>query len=261
MQFNTIKMFDKTNAINYAKANIKVECVLFAFIDETIKVMLIKQDLQRQELIEDSLLSYQLPSDFVLQKEEIENTFHRIVNNALTINIINLIPLQTIYSANFKSDVGAIPYSDSNVFLNDVPQIKLSYLGLTNLDAFKMNNKNIEQEMGWYALKELPALSSENSEIINQGIQELKNRIYTQAVIFELLPTKFTLGQLQKIYELILGYDLDKRNFRKQILKKGILKSLQERQKQVSHKRAQFFEFDKEKYQLQEKTKLFSSSK
>jgi 8-oxo-dGTP diphosphatase len=61
------------------------------------------------------------------------------------------------------------------------------------------------------------------------------------------------LSQLQKLYETILGHSLDKRNFRRQIIKKGILKPLSEKQKHVPHKRAQYFEFDKEKYELMSK--------
>ena len=65
---------------------------------------------------------------------------------------------------------------------------------------------------------------------------------------FGLLPKKFTLGQLQKVYETILGTVLDKRNFRRKILNKGFLKPLQEKQKGVPHKRARLFEFDQETY-------------
>ena len=93
----------------------------------------------------------------------------------------------------------------------------------------------------------------DHNEIVNSGLKALKKKIQTHPIGFELLPDKFTLSQFQKLYETILGHSLDKRNFRRQIIKKGILKPLSEKQKHVPHKRAQYFEFDKEKYELMSK--------
>jgi hypothetical protein len=72
--------------------------------------------------------------------------------------------------------------------------------------------------------------------------------LQSRPVGFNLMPPKFTLGQLQKMYEAILGKSLDKRNFRRKILKLDILSPLEEKQQEVSHKPAQYFMFNEENY-------------
>ncbi len=100
----------------------------------------------------------------------------------------------------------------------------------------------------WCPISEVPALAFDHNKILDQALISLKTKLRIQPIGFELLPDKFSLGQLQKVYETILGTSLDKRNFRRKILNKGFLKPLQEKQKGVPHKRARLFEFDKEAY-------------
>ena len=83
---------------------------------------------------------------------------------------------------------------------------------------------------------------------MRQALGRLKNKARVEPIGFELLPKKFTLGQLQKLYEVILGQPLDKRNFRRKILSRGFLIELDEKQKGVPHKPAKLYQFDKEKY-------------
>ena len=78
--------------------------------------------------------------------------------------------------------------------------------------------------------------------------EKIKRRIKHQPIAFELLPEKFTLTQLQHVYELVLGKKLDKRNFRKKIVSFGVLKELDEKQKGVSYRAATLYRFDKRKY-------------
>jgi ADP-ribose pyrophosphatase YjhB (NUDIX family) len=82
----------------------------------------------------------------------------------------------------------------------------------------------------------------------NAALKSLKTKLRIEPIGFELLPQKFTLGQLQRVYETILGTQLDKRNFRRKILNKGFIQQLEEKQKGVPHKRASLFEFDQSAY-------------
>ncbi|HRG58828.1 MAG TPA: hypothetical protein PK323_07690 [Bacteroidia bacterium] len=223
---------------------------MFAFIDDTIQVLLQRPILKSQEQEENSRLHYQLPSDFILENEEIENTFFRILADFLPVAHHKLIPIQTIYLADLKVDSGFISNNELNNISAKTPLIKLSYLALAQTENLNTTQIKDEYKLHWFSLNKLPALAFGVDEIIKRAFQELKYKLKTHAIAFELLPLKFTLGQLQKIYELILEQNIDKRNFRKQMLKKGFLTSLQERQKQVSHKRAQFFEFNKDKFRL-----------
>jgi 8-oxo-dGTP diphosphatase len=124
---------------------------------------------------------------------------------------------------------------------------------LVKIDDYKPSASSFARNAYWHSLAQMPELGFDHNDIVNYALKALKKKIQTHPIGFELLPKKFTLSQLQKLYETIIGHALDKRNFRRQIIKKGILKPLLEKQKHVPHKRAQLFEFDKEKYELMNK--------
>lgn len=94
----------------------------------------------------------------------------------------------------------------------------------------------------------MPKLAFDHQKIYDKGLEKIKRRIKHQPIAFELLPEKFTLTQLQHVYELILGKKLDKRNFRKKIVSFGVLKELDEKQKGVSYRAATLYRFDKRRY-------------
>lgn len=100
----------------------------------------------------------------------------------------------------------------------------------------------------WRNVNELPKLAFDHQKIFEKGLEKIKRRIKHQPIAFALLPEKFTLTQLQNVYELILGKKLDKRNFRKKMLSFGVLKELDEKQKGVSFRAAMLYRFDKRKY-------------
>ncbi len=107
----------------------------------------------------------------------------------------------------------------------------------------------------WCDVQELKHVSFDHKEIILKGLDRLKIRMQTTPIAFELLPKKFTIKQLQNLYEAILGIDIDNRNFRKKILKYPYLIQLNEREAKVSHKPAIFYQFDIHAYR-QEQRKL-----
>eukprot|EP01037_Dinobryon_pediforme_P005002 gene5001-5050_t len=100
----------------------------------------------------------------------------------------------------------------------------------------------------WHPVNELPKLAFDHSEIFNTGFNKIRRRLNYQPIAFELLPEKFTLTQLQSLYEAILNKKLDKRNFRKKMLSFGFLKELDEKQKGVSYRAAKLYKFDRRKY-------------
>ena len=95
----------------------------------------------------------------------------------------------------------------------------------------------------------MPKLAFDHAEILATALARLKGKVRYQPIGFELLPPKFTLSQLQHIYEAVLGTDLDKRNFRKKVLGFGLLIPLKETQMAGRHRPAQLFRFDADKYE------------
>lgn len=100
----------------------------------------------------------------------------------------------------------------------------------------------------WFNINELPDLAFDHQEILKKGIETLKTKVRYQPVGFELLPSKFTLLELQALYEALLGYTFDKPNFRKKILSMDLLVPLNEVQENVAHRPAKLFKFDEKRY-------------
>jgi 8-oxo-dGTP diphosphatase len=100
----------------------------------------------------------------------------------------------------------------------------------------------------WHPVNELPKLAFDHSEIFTTAFNKIRRRLNYQPIAFELLPEKFTLTQLQSLYEAVENKKLDKRNFRKKMLRYGFLKELDEKQKGVSYRAAKLYKFDRRKY-------------
>ncbi len=109
------------------------------------------------------------------------------------------------------------------------------------------------REAAWFAVWDTPSLAFDHDRIVQMALGRLKSKVRYQPLGFELLPPKFTLSQLQRVYEKILERPLDKRNFRKKILAMELLVELDEVEQDVAHRAARLYRFDRRKYRELEK--------
>ena len=121
-------------------------------------------------------------------------------------------------------------------------------LRLENDTALNPNSNYVRQAV-WHPINQLPELAFDHINIIKKSIEKIRESLKNRPIAFELLPKKFTLTQLQQVYEAIWGYKLDKRNFRKKMLNYDILNELGEKQKGVPYRAAMLYKFDKRKYE------------
>jgi 8-oxo-dGTP diphosphatase len=225
--------------------HVSVDCVIFGFDEGDLKVLLIEREL---DVIDQTSLHYSLPGNLVDDNEDLDTSAKRVLKE--------LTNLDNIYLEQFFAfgDPDRVKHSADAQWLNsvrDVPTarvITVAYYSLVRIGLYQPSASSFARKAFWCPVTEVPALAFDHNIILEQALKSLKTKLRIQPIGFELLPDKFTLGQLQKVYETILGTNLDKRNFRRKILNKGFLKPLQEKQKGVPHKRAQLFEFDKEAY-------------
>ncbi len=113
-------------------------------------------------------------------------------------------------------------------------------------------------EAHWFPLAAVPALAFDHAEILDAALTRLRGKLRYQPIGFELLPSKFTLSQLQRLYEAVLGTEIDKRNFRKKVLGFELLVPLKEFERAGAHRPAQLFRFDPARYErLKKKGFLF----
>lgn len=127
--------------------------------------------------------------------------------------------------------------------------ITIVYYSLVRFDETEIETQNGEIECQWFDVRELPNLMFDHAEIIENGLQYLQYKVRHEPVGFNLLPEKFTLLQLQEIYESILNRKLDKPNFRRKILKMNLLIDCKEKQKNVAHRAATLYRFDVHVYE------------
>ncbi|BAW97532.1 Nudix hydrolase family protein [[Synechococcus] sp. NIES-970] len=214
---------------DYPKPSVTVDCVVFGLNPEhTLKIMLVKRGIAPFKG------EWALPGGFVRLEESLEEAAKRELKEETGIENIFLEQLYTF---------GA-PQRDPRDRV-----ITVAYYALINLEDHPIHADTDAADVAWFPLDDLPQMAFDHQEITQVAIQRLQGKLRYEPIGFELLPQKFTLTQLQKLYEQILGIQLDKRNFRRKILKMDILIRLDELQTGVAHRAARLYSFDTVKYQ------------
>jgi 8-oxo-dGTP diphosphatase len=126
--------------------------------------------------------------------------------------------------------------------------VTVAYYALVKLSEHKVRAATDSRDAAWFAASDIPKLAFDHERILDTAYERLRGKVRYQPIGFELLPTKFTLTQLQRMYEIILDRPLDKRNFRKKILSMDILQELDEVEQDVAHRAARLYSFNKAKY-------------
>lgn len=219
---------------DYPKPAVTVDCVVFGLDeDEILKIMLIQRDIPPFEG------EWALPGGFVRLDETLEQAAIRELREETGIDQIFLEQLYTF------GEVHRDPRERV---------ITVAYYALINLSEHTIKATTDARQAAWFAVHQIPKLAFDHQTIVEVAYTRLKGKVRYEPIGFELLPKKFTLSQIQRLYEIILGERLDKRNFRRKILKMNLLTELDEKQTGVSHRAAQLYQFDEHKYlQLKEK--------
>lgn len=127
--------------------------------------------------------------------------------------------------------------------------VTITYYALVSAEAYPMVSEGGHADAAWFSTHEIPALVFDHGEILQHAIQFLRHKVRHEPVGFNLLPEKFTLLQLQELYEAILNCSLDKSNFRRKMLKMNLLKACNEKQIGVAHRAAALYSFDASAYE------------
>jgi 8-oxo-dGTP diphosphatase len=207
---------------------VAVDCIIFGYdiSDKEIKLLLLKR------IMEPAKGSWSLSGGFVLENESLDEAAGRI--------LLNLTGLESIYMKQSYSygevqrDPGDRVISVAYFALIPVMDIDAKLAGINSVH--------------WCSLTKLPDLIFDHSDMVNKALSDLQNQIRVKPVGFELLPERFTLVQLQDLYEAIYQRSIDKRNFRKKILSMGILEKLDEKERATSKRGAFYYRFNEEKY-------------
>jgi 8-oxo-dGTP diphosphatase len=127
--------------------------------------------------------------------------------------------------------------------------VSIAYYALAKLSDHRIRAATDAENVGWFGIHELPPLAFDHQTVVNTAIERLRGKVRYAPIGFELLPPRFTLSQLQRLYEIILEKPLDKRNFRKKLLSMDLLIDTGEHEQHVAHRAARLYRFDRRKYQ------------
>jgi len=230
--------------------NFSVDCVVFGFDFEKLKVLLVERKLADDQTGQVLIDDFTLAGNHVYNDENLDQAAGRILYDLTGLENIYLEQFHTFGNPERLSKNKDIVWLNSIGLNPDNRVVTTAYYSLIRLNDMKIQERG--RKLIWHPVGEPIDLAFDHENIISLALEALRTKIRTNPIGFELLPTKFTLTQLQKLYEEIMGIAYDKRNFRKKISRMDYLVPLNEKQKGVAHKPAQLFMFSKDVY---EKTK------
>lgn len=208
------------------KQLIATDCIIFGFDEEGLKLLCIKR------IFEPSKGKWSLIGSFVQENESLIDAAKRIL---LSLTGLNDVYMSQLYAhGEVDRDPGA-------------RVISVSYFALINIQE---HNHQLVKDFGakWFSISNLPELVFDHHAMVERALKRLRKEAKYKPIGFELLPEKFTLPMLQSLYECIYQKKIDKRNFRKSILKYDILEKLEEKERESSKKGAHYYRFNQENY-------------
>lgn len=205
---------------NYRKAAISVDCVIFGFDERELKVLLIRSDHPKYRG------RWSLLGDLVQPDEALDKAAYRILRERTGIRNVYLEQVYA-FGAPKRHPAGRI--------------VTVAYYSLINIEHCKLTTH--ANELHWHAVKEVKRMAFDHKKIFDTCLKQLKESLLDRAVGFNLLPKKFSLRELQHVYEAILGVELDRRNFRKKIMSMDMIEDLNEMENDVPHRPGKLYRF------------------
>lgn len=216
-----------TFSYEYARPALTVDCVVFGLDEHDLKVLLIQRKLQPFQH------SWALPGGFVRVDETLDEAARRELEEEAGVRDVYLEQLYTF---------GELERDPRERV------VTVAYFALAKLSDHRIRAATDAMGVGWFGLDDLPRLGFDHVGIVQRAHERLRGKVRYAPVGFELLPPRFSLTQLQRLYEIILGTALDKRNFRKKILAMDLLVETDEVEQGVRHRAARLYRFDRRKY-------------
>ncbi len=210
---------------NTNRIALSVDCIIFGFDEAKLKVLLIRSDLKKYSS------KWSLLGDLVFPNEDLDAAAYRILKQRTGLSDVYLEQVSTFGTVD-RHPAGRV--------------VTVAYCSLINVQHHKLNI--LDNELHWHDVKSVTDLAFDHQQIFDTCLQQLQKRVREHPLGFNLLPKKFSLRDLQNLYEAILDIKLDRRNFRKKFFSMDFLIDLNEMEQEVSHRPGKLYKFDYEKY-------------
>lgn len=214
---------EKISHLDYFRIAISVDCVIFCYDNKDLKVLVIKSDLEEFSGL------YSLLGDLVRPDEDLDAASYRILQERTGMEDVYLEQVHTFGSLD-RHPSGRV--------------ITTAYYSLIDVKHQKLRLNN--NDLHWHSVKSIKKLAFDHKSILDTCLDRLREQVMEHPVIFNLLPEKFSLRELQELYEAILMIDLDRRNFRKKIAIKDWLLDLNEMEEDVPHRPGKLYKLKPE---------------
>lgn len=214
---------EKISHLDYFNTAVSVDCVIFGYDEKELKVLLIKSDLEEFSGL------HSLLGDLVKPDEDLETASYRILKERTGMDDVYLEQVRAFGSPE-RHPSGRV--------------ITIAYYSLIDINHHKL--KLNHNDLKWHGVNEISKLAFDHRLILDTCLQCLQQQVMDQPVVFNLLPEKFSLRELQELYESILGVQLDRRNFRKKIALKEWLTDLDEMETDRPHRPGKLYALKKQ---------------
>lgn len=200
----TSETAENYDASQYERPSVTVDVVIFTVLDDELKVLLIKRKMWPYEGM------WAIPGGFIKMPESLEDAAYRELAEETNVTR-EQVYLEQLYTF-------GQPDRDPRTRV-----ITVAYYTLVSADQLSPEAADDAADVGWFSVYDLPSLAFDHAEILNYALTRLRYKLEYTAVGFQLLPEKFTLRELQDVYEIVLGTKLDKGNFRSKLRKTKVV--------------------------------------
>ena len=209
---------------------LSVDCVIFGFDENKLKVLLIRSDLKKFKGL------WSLLGDLVDPHEELDSAATRILKARTGLDDVYMEQVRT-FGCLERHPAGRV--------------VTVAYYSLINIQHHKL--QITDNELHWHDINDIQELAFDHKKILDISYEQLKRRVQEHPLAFSLLPKKFSLRELQNVYEAILDTKMDRRNFRKKFFAMDFLVDIDQMEQDVPHRPGKLYNFDYNKYEKKKK--------
>jgi ADP-ribose pyrophosphatase YjhB (NUDIX family) len=230
------------NKHNFIHTHLSVDCVIFGFDDDQLKILLVQKNERK-----DDTANMKLPGSLIYHEEDVDDAAHRVLFELTGIKRISLKQFKCYASPNRARNPNDMKWLDTTYQPNINRLITVAYLAICKVDRKLINISRYKAE--WWPIDKIPSMPFDHNLIFDESLTEIRNWIESDfSIIFELLPKTFTINKLHRLFESIYDKKIDIRNFHKRIKSMSYVIPLDKKEENVSHRAARYYKFDKKEF-------------
>jgi ADP-ribose pyrophosphatase YjhB (NUDIX family) len=227
----------------FMKTYVSVDCVVFGFDKNQLYVLLVQRNTP-----DTGGKGLKLPGSLIFQPEDADEAAYRVLNELTGIHKMTLKQFKAFTSPKRTSDTEDVKWLEYAYHDKIDRLITVAYISLCKITR-KLNVVSKYKTVEWSPIDHLPKMPFDHNQIVEESLKEIRNWVEKEpAILFELLPTKFTVTELRLLYEAIYNRKYDARNFHKKMAQMQYILPLEEKQENVKHRAARYYKFDRVTY-------------